>query len=502
LITARGLELLRSADVVAYDRLVAPQLLEETRPDAERVFVGRRPGEVHRDQSAIDALLVENARAGKVVVRLKGGDPFVFGRGAEEAQVLRDSGIEYEIVPGVTSAIAVPAYAGIPVTQRGVARSFVVLTAHELGTDADALPWSRLAEEADTIVLLMGVNALRAAAKRLIEDGRNPDEPAAVIEWGTTPRQRTVVGPLHSIAALAAEAGIQPPATAVIGKVVATRAGIKWFENKPLFGLRVVVTRSAAQAPKLSSRLAERGAEVLHVPTISILDPSSWGELDHSIQLLIEGYYKWVLFTSANTVERFFKRMIAARHDARAFGRTKVAAVGTATADALRDRGIHPDLVPPKFTAEELVRAIGHGTGGVLIPRAANAPNSMVAQLRAVGWTPEEVVAYRNVPPREPSAGLEAVRKGAFDVVTFTSASTARNFVKLAGPPGDLGLSPKDAPERLVACIGPVTAAEAEKRGLRVDVVATEHTVNGLVDALIQSVPRIQPVPRDGNIAR
>lgn len=500
LITTRGLELLRRADVVAYDRLVAPQLLDEARPDAERVFVGRRPGEAHRDQAAIDSLLVESARAGKTVVRLKGGDPFVFGRGAEEAQVLRKAGIEYEVVPGVTSAVAVPAYAGIPVTQRGVARSFVVLTAHELGADVDALPWSRLAEEADTIVLLMGVHALRTAARRLIEDGRNPDEPAAVIEWGTTPRQRTVVGPLHSIASLAAEAGIQPPATAVIGKVVRTREGIKWFENKPLFGVRVVVTRSASQAPKLSASLAARGAAVLHVPTIAILDPASWGDLDHAIQLLIEGYYKWVLFTSANTVERFFKRVVATRHDARAFGRTKVAAVGTATADALRQRGIHPDLVPPKFTAEELVRAIGHGTGGVLIPRAANAPNSIVPQLRTVGWTPEEVVAYRNVAPREVSPGLESVRVGDFDVVTFTSASTARNFVKLTGPPAELGLSPTDEPVRLVACIGPVTAAEAEKRGLRVDVVASEHTVEGLVSALVERAPGIARGSRDGNM--
>jgi uroporphyrinogen-III synthase len=288
----------------------------------------------------------------------------------------------------------------------------------------------------------------------------------------------------------------------VVGKVVATRAGIKWFESRPLFGLRIVVTRSRSQAPKLGSRLAEKGAEVLHVPTISILDPASWTDLDHSIQLLVEGYYKWVVFTSANTVERFFKRVVATRHDARAFGRTRVAAVGTATADALRERGIHPDLVPPKFTSDDLVTAIGHGTGGVLIPRAANAPNSMVPQLRAVGWTPEEVVAYRNVPPRETSPGLEAVRAGAFDVVTFTSASTARNFVKLAGAPASLGLSPKDPPGRVVACIGPVTAAEAEKRGLRVDVVASEHTVEGLVAALVDRAPSIARGPRDGNMAQ
>lgn len=501
LITARGLELLRRADVVAYDRLVAPGLLDEAPAEAERIFVGRRPGEAHRDQSAIDSVLVDNARAGKTVVRLKGGDPFVFGRGAEEASVLRAAGVEFEVVPGVTSAIAAPAYAGIPVTQRGVARSFVVLTAHELGTDVDSLPWARLAEEVDTIVLLMGVQALRAAARRLIEGGRDPNQPAAVIEWGTTPRQRTVVGPLHAIAALAADAGIQPPATTVIGRVVDTRNGIEWFERRPLFGVRVVVTRSASQAPKLSGKLVDRGAEVLHVPTISILDPATWTELDHGIQLLVEGYYKWVIFTSSNTVERFFKRLLATRHDARAFGRTKVAAVGTATADALRERGINPDLVPPKFTAAELVKAIGHGTGGILIPRAANAPNSMVPQLRTVGWTPEEVVTYRNVPPRETS-GLDAVRSGEFDVVTFTSASTARNFVKLVGPPATLGLSPKDPPDRLVACIGPVTAAEAEKRGLRVDLVAQEHTADGLVGALVERAGHITRRARDGNIAR
>jgi uroporphyrinogen III methyltransferase / synthase len=495
LITARGLEVLRRADVVAYDRLIPQELLDEAPATTEKIFVGRSPGESSRDQSAIDALLVDGARAGRVVVRLKGGDPFVFGRGAEEASALRDAGIDFEIVPGVTSAIAAPAYAGIPVTQRGIARSFLVLTAHELATERDA-PLTA----PDTIVLLMGVAALRSATRRLIEEGRDPNEPAAVIEWGSTPRQRTVTGTLQTIATLAEAARLQAPATTVIGRVVATRDAIKWFEDAPLFGVRVVVTRSRSQAHRLSSALAAKGAEVVHLPTIAILDPASWADLDQSIRLLMEGYYKWVVFTSANAVEKFFSRLLATRHDARAFGRTKVAAVGKSTAEELLARGVRADLVPSKFTADDLVDAIGHGTGGVLIPRAANAPNALVQRLRTVGWTPEEVVAYRNVAPRKTPELAAGIAAGAFDVVTFTSASTARNFVKLIGDPSRLGLSPRDPRDRLVACIGPVTAAAAEKRGLRVDVVAEEHTTDGLVAALVESAAEIRRHGRDGNM--
>ena len=502
LITARGLDVLRRADLVAYDRLIPRELLDEAPDAAEKVFVGRSPGAPARDQASIDSLLIDGARAGKVVVRLKGGDPFVFGRGAEEARALRDADVAFQIIPGVSSAIAGPAYAGIPVTQRGVARSFVVLTAHEI-TDGPGYREARdRLDEPDTIVLLMGVAALRRAARALIEDGRNPAEPAAVIEWATTPRQRTVVGTLETIAALAEEARIEAPATAIVGAVVETREGIRWFEDRPLFGLRVVVTRSRSQAPDLSSKLADKGARVIHLPTIEILDPASWVDLDQSIRLLTEGYYKWVIFTSVNTVEKFWGRLLVTRHDARAFGRTKIAAVGRATAEALGARGVRPDLVPAKFTAAQLVEDIGHGNGGVLVPRAANAPTSLVQGLRSVGWSPEEVVAYRNVAPRKAPEAMAEVGAGNFDVVTFTSASTARNFVKLIGSPRDLGLGPADPPERLVACIGPVTAAEAERRGLRVDVVADEHTTDGLVAAITSAAAQLRPRVRDGNIDR
>ena len=500
LITARGLELLRVADLVAYDRLIPWQLLDEAPAGADKIFVGRAPGSAGPDQGSIETLLINAARQGKQVVRLKGGDPFVFGRGADEARALRAAGIEFEIVPGVTSATAVPAYAGIPVTQRGVARSFTVLTAHELTDAIDSADWRGLGDGPDTIVLLMGVAALRAAATRLIEEGRDPDEPAAIVEWGTTARQRTVIGTLRTIASLATEARIQPPATAIVGRVVNAREEIEWFERRPLLGLHVVVTRSASQARKLSHELARRGAEVIHFPTISILDPPSWTELDRSIQLLIEGYYRWVVFTSTNTVEKFFDRLHSTKHDSRAFGRTRVAAVGRATADLLAGHGIRPDLVPPKFTAEDLVAAMGHGSGGILVPRAAQAPDSLVRALRSAGWTPEEVVAYRNVAPKQAPAQLGTVKAGRFDVVTFTSASTARNFAKLVGPPTEIGLGPADPPGRIVACIGPVTAAEAEKRGLRVDIVAREHTVEGLVAALVEEAPRIRRRARDGNM--
>lgn len=493
--------MLRRADVVAYDRLIPVELLNEAPDRAERIFVGRRPGEPPRDPAAEEAVVLDAARRGKRVVRLKGGDPFVFGRGAEEARTLREAGIEFEIVPGVSSAIAAPAYAGIPVTQRGVARSFVVLTAHDVASGLGSGEWTSVSDAADTIVLLMGVASLQTAARRLIEAGRDPNEPAAIVEWATTARQRTIVGTLQTIAARSEQAGISPPATAIVGRVVATREGIAWFERRPLFGVRVVVTRSRSQAHKLSSLLTDQGAGVLHVPTITILDPASWVEMDHAIQLLIESYYRWVIFTSANTVETFWQRLEATRHDARAFGRTKVAAVGSATADALAARGIRADLVPAKFTGDDLVAAIGHGSGGILVPRAANAPNTLVEKLKGAGWTPEEVVAYRNVPPRTAPALSEIVKTGDFDVVTFTSASTARNWTKVIAPPAALGLGPKDPPDRLVACIGPVTAAEAEKRGFRVDVVASEHTAEGLVSALIERAPEIRRRRGDGNIA-
>jgi uroporphyrinogen III methyltransferase/synthase len=487
LITRRGLELLHSCDVVLYDRLVPEALVDEAPPHAERVFVGKRPGEVHSRQVVADALLIARAKEGRRVVRLKGGDPFVFGRGGEELEMLAAAGVPFEVVPGVTSAVAVPAYAGIPVTHRGLASSVAFVTAHEAADEPGGpSPTPEPVADADTLVLLMGVSALADVARRLIERGRPPTEPAALIEWGTTDRQRTVVGDLASIADLAREAGIRPPATAVIGEVVKLRDTLNWFENRPLFGLRVVVTRPRAQAGKLVSMLSGMGTETILLPTIAIADPDSWRELDWAVQKLAEGFYEWVIFPSANGVEKLWDRLTAAGRDARSFGGTKIAVVGTATAERLAGKGLRADLVPERFTAEDLAEALGHGAGHVLIPRAADAPQDVVRILEKHGWTPEEVVAYRTVTAAPEARRADAVRAGAFDVVIFSSASSAKGFVEMFGPPSELGLGPGEDASRLVACIGPVTADAARELGFRVDVVPAEHTSEGIVAALLQ----------------
>jgi len=483
LITARGLELLRACDVLLYDRLVARELLEEA-PQAERIFVGKNPGEEHSRQLVADALMIERAKAGAMVVRLKGGDPFVFGRGGEELELLAEARVSFEVVPGVTSAIAAASYAGIPVTHRGVAASFAVLTANDEAQGSIA--WDQMATGPDTLVLMMGVRSLRRVAARLIDKGRDPQTPAAVVEWGTLPRQRVVTGTLDKIAALAAEADIKSPATTYVGDVVNLRESIAWYESRPLHGLRVVVTRARHQAAAFGEILAEAGAEVIYLPTIDITDPASFTDIDLAVKKLAEGLYAWVVFTSANGVEKFFERVNECGYDARAFSRTKVAAVGRVTAGLLEDRGIRPDFVPESFTAESLAENMDRGVGRVLLPRVESGPAEILDLLKNAGWTPEECITYANVLGSPSHPGVERVRGGSFDVVTFASASAVQAFVELVGEAGDLGLG--SGSERglfNVACIGPQTAAAATEAGFRVDIVASEHTGGGLRDALI-----------------
>ncbi|HVM35301.1 MAG TPA: uroporphyrinogen-III C-methyltransferase [Actinomycetota bacterium] len=470
LITARGLELLRTCDVVLYDRLVPEELLDEARPDAERIFVGKRPGEMHSRQVVADALMVSRARDGARVVRLKGGDPFVFGRGGEEGKLLADAGVPFEVVPGVSSAVAVPAYAGIPVTHRGVAGSFAVVTARE--EEGRLLPpqrWGELARGPDTLVLLMGVSSLPEVARKLIEGGRNRATPAAVVEWGTTSRQRTVVGTLDDIADVAASAAIRAPATTVVGDVVAERSVLNWFESRPLFGRRIVVTRPSGRAGALTGRLTALGANVVALPAIAIEDPESWDALDSGLGKLGEGGYDWVAFASAAGVERFFRRLLEQGRDARAFGSTKVAAVGDATAAALAARGIRADLVPERFTGAALAAALGDGPGEVLLPRVSDGPRDLVDEVERRGWRVDEVAAYRNVPG-------EVDHPGDFDAASFTSASTVRAFAAA------IPTLPEGAK---VVCIGPATAAAAEEAGYRVDAVADPHTLDGLAAAVV-----------------
>ena len=474
LITRRGLDLIRSCDVLLYDRLVSASLIEEAPPAAEVVFVGKTPGETSMPQASIDALVVEKAREGKRVVRLKGGDPFVFGRGADEGQALAAAGIAFEVVPGITAAVAVPAYAGIPVTHGGLASSFAVMTGHEAsprpgGEDR----FEAISRGAETLILLMGVSSLEETATRLIAAGRSPDEPVALIERGTTPAQRTVLATLATVGEVAEREHVTAPVTTVVGPVVSLRSALDWFENRPLFGQRIVVTRPRDQASELIDGLETLGAEVLAMPTIQIVDPPSLDQLDEAIERLSKGDYSWVMFASVNAVERFFNRLHRS-YDARTLARTKVAAVGPATAERLRGAGIKADLMPDEFTAAATVEALGEPAGGrILLPRPQGAALDVVEALRARGWQVDNVTTYQTVRIRPDVKMLS----GSIDAVVFTSPSSVEGFSDASGA-AQIGQGYR------VICIGPSTERRAVELGLQVDAVARPHTSKGLVDAV------------------
>ena len=465
LLTRRGAELLGRADVVVHDRLSAAELLDLAPPEAERIDVGKHPGERRVTQEMINDLLVDQGRAGRTVVRLKGGDPFVFARGGEEAQALAAAGVPFEVVPGISSAIAVPAYAGIPVTQRYSSTSFTVVTGHEdpaVGDDG-SVDWDAVARVGGTIVLLMGVARIGPITEKLMAAGRAPDTPAAAVQWGTRPQQRTVRATLATIA----DADLQSPSVIVIGAVA--DLDLAWFENRPLFGRSIVVTRSRTQASELSARLRELGASVVEAPTIAIDEPADGGAaLAEAVVRLRD--FDWVVVTSPNGA----RRLLAALPDARALGSNKVAAIGPGTAAALAAGNIRADLVPERFIAEGLLEVMGSGPGRVLIARAAVARDALPDGLRAAGWDVEVVEAYRTVPVDHDDA--MRARIAAADTVTFTSSSTVTNF---------LATVPLDAVPDVVACIGPITAATARDAGLTVAIEASEHTISGLVDALV-----------------
>ncbi len=493
LLTTRGLERLRAADVVVYDRLLDPRLLDEVPEGAERIYVGKEPRRHALKQEEINALLVVRGLAGKRVVRLKGGDPFVFGRGGEEAEELATAGVPFEVVPGVTSAVAAPAYAGIPVTHRDATSSFTVVTGHEdPARDDSHLDWGSLAT-AGTLVFLMGVGNLPRIAGRLIEHGRPADTPAAAIEWGTWPRQRVATGTLVDLHARIAESGIGSPATIVVGEVVRLRERLRWFDDparRPLLGKRVLVTRARAQASELSEALAALGAIPAELPAIRFADPEDFGPLDAAIADL--GGYDWVIFTSANGVGHFFDRLHGAGRDARAFAAAKIVAIGSGTARALAERGIVADIVPERFIAEAVVERLAReplAGARVLIPRAAEARDVLPRELTALGATVEVVPVYRTAQAPPDPAILSALRAGEIDVVTFTSSSTVTNLLDLLrGASGGNGSPPgQDLLDgALVACIGPITAQTAREQGLRVDLVAEEHSIPGLVAVLVE----------------
>jgi uroporphyrinogen III methyltransferase/synthase len=466
LLTVRAAEVLGRADVVVHDRLAGRSLLDLAAAGAERIDVGKSPGGPI-DQEAINALLVERARAGQTVVRLKGGDPFVFGRGGEEAAALRLAGVSFEVVPGVTSAIAVPAYAGVPVTHRGLSTSFTVVTGHSRHAVDEDTNWDAIAAAGGTIIILMGVAHRAEIAKRLMEAGLNPSTPVAAVRWGTRPgqvTQRITLGELGEVL-------MEPPVTIVVGAVAGL--DLAWYEARPLFGRRIVVTRPRHEAGTLSMRLAELGADPLELPAIRLVGPADGGAgLREAAAALGQGRYRWVVFTSARAVSP----LLAEVPDARAFGRTRIAAIGPGTAAQLGRHFLVADLVPDQFVAEALVGSFPQGDGGrVLLPRAAAARDVLPRGLQAKGWTVDVVEAYRTQRELPSSAELQAA-SGA-DAVTFTSSSTVTSYLSMAG---DRAVPP------VVACIGPVTASTARDAGLTVDVVAAEHTIDGLIAALLE----------------
>lgn len=495
LLTLRGRECLRRADVLVYDRLANERLLAEAKPRAERLYVGKKPDRHTLSQAEINRLLVALAREGKCVCRLKGGDPFVFGRGGEEALALAAAGVAFEVVPGVTSAIAAAAYAGIPVTHRGMATSFAVVTGHEDPTkESSSLRWDRLAAGADTLVVLMGVGNLAQIVQKLTAHGRPADTPVALVRWGTTPRQTVVSGTLADIADRAATAGVTPPAAVIVGEVVRLRPQLTWFENRPLFGRRIVVTRAREQASLLSEKLTALGAEVLEAPTIRIEELDDTRALDEALTRL--GSYDWVVFTSANTVRIIRKRLEALGLDARVFAGAKLCALGPATGAALRESGLRADLVPEQYVAEAVVEALRaeplDGTR-ILLPRAETAREVLPAELRKQGARVDVVAAYRTVTdPCSAECLREWLASGQVDVITFTASSTVRNFVDLVGRDGIRKLPPA----LVVASIGPVTTRTAREYGLPVHVTAGEHTLTGLVDSLCRFLNDDSPPPR------
>ena len=499
LFTVKGVRCMQEADVVIYDRLAPDPLLAHARPEVQKIYVGKKPGDPSMPQEEINTLLVKLGHAGKTVVRLKGGDPYVFGRGGEEAQALTRAGLPFEVVPGVTSGIAAPAYAGIPVTHRGVSTSVAFVTGHEDPTKGESdVDWERLANGASTLVLYMGVGRLAEISAGLISAGRSPETPVACIRWGTHPEQRTVTGTLGGIAQKVAEANLKPPVITVIGDVVALRdEGLDWFERKPLFGRRVIVTRARAQAGELSKKLEALGAEVIEFPTIQIRPPEDFGPLDEAIRNLDS--FNWIVFTSVNGAEAFMQRLRYHGLDLRAVPRqAKVAAIGPATAERVQRAGLRVDTTPEEYKAEALIEAIAGESlkdKKVLIPRAKVAREVLPEKLRELGARVVVPPAYESVPASE---GREALQQrlldGKADCITFTASSTVENFVRAFGGEETGWLLAKTR----VACIGPITAETARSHGIRVDAVADEYTIPGLVNAVVDLLSADNMIKKSG----
>jgi uroporphyrinogen III methyltransferase/synthase len=481
LVTLRAKQCIEQAEIIVYDYLCNPDMLNWAPESAEIIYAGKKAGAHTLKQDEINALLVEKTGAGKQVVRLKGGDPFLFGRGAEEAEALASAGLAFEIVPGVTSAIAAPAYAGIPITHRGKNSHVTFFTGHEdPSKEESTIDFRALAKLGGTQVMLMGVERMESIAREMIAHGVRPDLPVALVRWGTTGRQRTLIGDLQNIARRIAESEFEAPAVAIFGEVVALREQLSWYELRPLFGKRIVVTRTRRQAGVLSEQLRLLGADVIELPTIRIEPPT---DLRAFAELVQDAHsYDWIVFTSPNGVAAFFEMFFKLYDDAREIGGAQIAAIGPATAQRVKDFHLKVDLQPEEFVAEAVAREFKKQGNienlKILLARAQEARDLLPKELEASGAIVDVAVAYHTVAETDDKTGARArLQENGADMITFTSSSTVENYLAL-GLKWPAGMR--------VASIGPVTSSTARNRGLTIDVEARRHDVPGLVDAIRQ----------------
>ena len=485
LITVKGLECIQKADVVIYDYLAAPALLKHAAKGAETIYVGKKGGDHTLSQEGINELIADKAAEGLIVTRLKGGDPFIFGRGGEEVEVLVDRGIEFEIVPGVTSAIAAPAYAGIPLTHRKFTSTLTFVTGHEDPTKGETrIDWATLAKGSGTLVFFMGVKNLTRIVHQLLDNGKPKDTPIALVQWGTTPRQATVAGTLDTIVERVEEAGITAPAIIVLGEVVRLRKTMKWFENRPLLGKTIIVTRAREQASDMIRILTDWGASCLEYPTIDIVPPLDLSPLDAALTRLSE--YSWIVFTSVNGVKYFFDRLFQKGLDVRSLSKMRTASIGPETEKHLAAFGINSDIVPESYRAESIVDAFGHENMSgekVLLPRAQEARPILPVELKKMGAVVDEITVYRTqIADHNRNELLAHLASKTADLVTFTSSSTVKNFKTLL-PPEQF----QDLIEGLsVASIGPITTDTAKSLGFEVTIEPDASTMPDLCKAIVQ----------------
>lgn len=484
LLTVKAKSLIENADVIVYDYLANEEFLSYAKPKARIIYVGKKGGKHTLPQHKINDLIVKLTQSGKDIVRLKGGDPFIFGRGGEEAEELVDAGVKFEVVPGVTSAVSAPAYAGIPLTHREHTSDVSFITGHEDPTkDSTSINWEKISTATGTLVFLMGIKRLEFNVKKLIENGLKPKTPAALIRWGTRPEQFTITGTLENIAEKAKAADLKPPAIFLVGSVVKLRDKLNWFESKPLFGKRIVVTRTREQASRLAEILKQKGAQVIEIPTIEIVPIKKNTALKRSLSSI--GRYDWVVFTSVNGVKHFLDGLRENGKDIRILHGKKLAAIGPATAKALEDLGLIVDLVPDEYRAEGLISKLGKRAvkgKSFLIPRAEEAREILPEAIKEAGGKVKVVPVYRAVKPKDGAKRLKnLVENGNIDMVTFASSSTVANFIGMLGKKN----LPKFVKGVKVACIGPITAKTAEEKGLKIDVMPKKYTIPEMAQAIL-----------------